>query len=92
MKNYFVIFWVLFSFASSADDQIEVTVKGMVCSFCSQGITKKFKERPEVKTVKVSLENHLVSIELKDGQKMEDKLIETTLTDAGYSIEKITRK
>jgi mercuric ion binding protein len=73
-------------------DKIEVMVKGMVCSFCSQGITKKFKEQPAVKTVNVSLETHLVSLELNDKMKLEDKFIETVLKDSGYGVEKITRK
>jgi mercuric ion binding protein len=85
---------VLLMFGTSvfAGEQINVKVKGMVCSFCSQGITKKFKEQPAVKDVKVSLENHLVSLELKDGQTLEDKTVETVLKDSGYTVDKIERK
>jgi mercuric ion binding protein len=82
----------MFGTAVFGGEQINVKVKGMVCSFCSQGITKKFKEQPAVKDVKVSLENHLVSLELKDGQALEDKTVETVLKDSGYTVDKIERK
>ena len=42
-------------FAADAAQKVDVTVGGMVCSFCAQGITKKFKARPEVEAVKVTL-------------------------------------
>ena len=74
-----------------AGEKIEVTVKGMVCAFCSQGITKKFNEE-KVKSVNVSLEKHLVSLELNDGQKLENAKIEQILKDSGYGVEKIEIK
>jgi mercuric ion binding protein len=86
------LFLVMFGTAVFGGEQINVKVKGMVCSFCSQGITKKFKEQPAVQDVKVSLENHLVSLDLKDGQTLEDKTVETVLKDSGYTIDKIERK
>lgn len=92
MKKKLISFLVLLSVNSFAGEKLEVTVKGMVCSFCSQGITKKFKEQPAVKEVNVSLENHLVTIDLKDDQKLEDQSIHSILGDAGYAVEKITRK
>ena len=75
-----------------AGEKVEIIVKGMVCSFCSQGITKKFKEQEAVKTVDVSLEKHLVTLELNENKSLEDKAIENLLKDAGYNVEKIVRK
>jgi copper chaperone CopZ len=92
MKKGLVLLMLLSSLIAFAGEQINVTVKGMVCSFCSQGITKKFKAQPAVKDVNVNLDTHLVTIELKDDQKIEDSLIETLLKDAGYGVETITRK
>ena len=34
---------VLVSQSGAAGTAVSVTVNGMVCSFCAQGITKKFK-------------------------------------------------
>ncbi|MBC7538583.1 MAG: heavy-metal-associated domain-containing protein [Bacteriovorax sp.] len=92
MKKIIIPLMLLTTINSFAGEKINVTVKGMVCSFCSQGITKKFKQQPSVKEVNVDLDTHLVSIELKDSQKLEDKLIETVLKDAGYGVEAISRK
>ncbi|AUN97280.1 copper chaperone [Bacteriovorax stolpii] len=82
---------LLMSGSVFAGDKIDITVKGMVCSFCSQGITKKFKEEG-VKNVNVDLGKHLVSIELADNQKLDNARIEKLLTDAGYGVEKIETK
>ncbi len=91
MKKSILILALLSSMNAFAGEKLEVTVKGMVCSFCSQGITKKFQEQG-VKSVNVSLETHLVSLELNDNQKLDDVAIEKILKDAGYGVEKITRK
>jgi periplasmic mercuric ion binding protein len=92
MKKSMIALILLIPMAGLAGEKINVTVKGMVCSFCSQGITKKFNEQPTVKSVNVNLDTHLVAIELKDDQKLEDKIIENILKDAGYGIEAINRK
>ena len=70
-----------FSTGAFAGEKIDITVKGMVCSFCSQGITKKFKEEG-VKSVNVDLEN----------QKLPQEKIQKILTDSGYGVEKIETK
>lgn len=74
-----------------AAEKIEITVKGMVCSFCSQGITKKFNEE-KVKSVNVDLGKHLVTLELNEGQKLSNEKITQILTDSGYGVEKIEIK
>lgn len=86
-----ILFSLLVSGHAFAGEKIDITVKGMVCSFCSQGITKKFKEEG-VKNVNVDLGKHLVSIELQDNQKLEQAKIEKILTDSGYGVEKIETK
>jgi len=92
MKKMIITLILLISFTSFAGEKINITVKGMVCSFCSQGITKKFNEQAAVKSVSVNLDTHLVAVELKDDQKLDDKIIENILKDAGYGIEAINRK
>lgn len=71
---------------------VEVKVNGMVCSFCGQGITKKFSARPEVNKVDVSLKNKIVKLDLKDQQDLKDEEIQRILTESGYEVEKIERK
>jgi copper chaperone CopZ len=71
--------------------EISVTVKGMVCSFCAQGIEKKFKALEEVKAIHVSLEKKIVKLETKDGNDISDAKIGEILSEAGYNIDKIQR-
>lgn len=83
---------LLTSFQAYAGEKINVTVKGMVCSFCSQGITKKIQALPEVASVKVNLDIHIVTIETKEGAVLlKDESITKVLSDAGYSVAKISR-
>lgn len=91
MKHWLFALALLSSTAVFAGEKKSITVKGMVCSFCSQGITKKFKEAG-VKNVNVSLEKHLVELELADRQKLTDEQITNHLKDAGYGVEKIENK
>jgi mercuric ion binding protein len=92
MKDILLALTVLLPLtAFAAEKEAKVSVKGMVCAFCAQGITKKFKAEPAVAKVDVSLEKKLVTIDFKDGQDIDDQKIETILTESGYNIEKIDR-
>lgn len=71
--------------------EVSVSVKGMVCGFCAQGIEKKFKALPEVSTVNVSLETKIVKINTKGEQNISDATINAILKEAGYNVEKIER-
>ena len=83
-----LIAMVLFSLNSYALTQ-KIEVLGMVCAFCAQGIEKSFGSDENVKDVFVSLENYFVAIESKDGKSIDEKLIRTIITDAGYDVQKI---
>lgn len=91
MKKIILAISLLTSLQTYAGEKINITVKGMVCSFCSQGITKKFQALPEVAVVKVNLDEHLVAIETKEGSALTDESITKVLADAGYSVAKISR-
>jgi len=83
-----LIVMVLFSLNSYALTQ-KIEVLGMVCAFCAQGIEKSFGSDENVKDVFVNLENYFVAIESKDGKSIDEKLIRTIITDAGYDVQKI---
>ena len=78
--------------AAISADTIKATVNGMVCSFCATGIEKTFRAQPEVKSVDVDLENKLVTIQTKAGQKMDDAKIKKLLGNAGYSVVAVARQ
>ena len=74
-----------------AGEKVNVKVKGMVCSFCAQGLDKKFKAEPAVEKVSVSLKDKAIRLELKDGQALDDEKIKKLVQDAGYNVHSISR-
>ena len=88
MKKLALLTILLFSLNSNAVTK-KIEVLGMVCAFCAQGLEKSFKLEKNVKDVFVNLENYFVAIESKDGKNIDDKLITTIITEAGYDIKKI---
>lgn len=77
--------------AGSTAATIEMTVNGLVCAFCAQGIEKKLKKFPAAAEVLVSLEQRLVAVALKEGQDISDADLRKALTDAGYTVKAIAR-
>ena len=76
---------------SSTAATIEMTVNGLVCAFCAQGIEKKLKKFPATSEVVVNLEHRLVAVSLKEGQDISDADLRKALTDAGYTVKTIER-
>jgi copper chaperone CopZ len=72
-------------------EEITVTVKGMVCSFCAQGIKKTFSKNENVTDINVDLDNKLVKLKTKDGTTLEDGELREKITDAGYEVISIER-
>ncbi len=93
MKRFqFLMAAMLIAFASNCiASTIEMTVNGLVCAFCAQGIEKKLKKFPATAEVVVSLEHRLVAVSLKDGQDIPDVDLRKALTDAGYTVKTISR-
>ena len=77
-----------FASVSFAANSTKVTVNGMVCSFCAQGIEKRLSKMPEAKAVLVDLKNKVVMVEAKDGMTLNTKLIAFEITEAGYDVVK----
>jgi copper chaperone CopZ len=85
-----LFYWAtgIFSYANAAEST-KVTVNGMVCAFCAQGIEKRLGKLPVVKTVFVDLKQKIVAVEAKEGQKLDGKTITAEITDAGYDVVKL---
>jgi copper chaperone CopZ len=79
----------LTSLSGFATPSYKVTVNGMVCSFCAQGIEKKMKALNEIKDVYVGLKNRLVVVEVKDGLTLSQDVINKIIKDAGYEVKSI---
>lgn len=90
MKAFLLAISLMVANSALAQD-IHITVKGMVCSFCAQGIEKNFKKHKALDSIKVDLENNFVHLKLKPNENILDFEIQKSITDAGYSVEKIER-
>jgi len=77
------------AFPSIAANSIKVTVNGMVCAFCAQGIEKRISKMDATKDVFVGLKKKTVAVEAKDGQVLDAKAISAEIVDAGYDVVKI---
>jgi len=72
-------------------DTIEMTVNGLVCAFCAQGIEKTLRKNPATEDVIVSLEHRLVAVATRPGNDIGDDVLRAALTDAGYDVKEIVR-
>ena len=75
--------------SSMAANTVKVTVNGMVCAFCAQGIEKRISKMGATKDVFVDLKKKTVAVEAKDGQVLDAKAISAEIVDAGYDVIKI---
>jgi copper chaperone CopZ len=92
MKSFRLLIAFCILFASSAHAAtIEMTVNGLVCGFCAQGIEKTLRKNPATSDVLVSLENRLVAIATKEGTDISDAELKEALINAGYDVKAITR-
>ena len=85
-----LIFMVTQAWATTTAD-IEVLIKGMVCSFCVQGIEKKFNGEESVDKVNVDLEKSTVYLWTVDDKTLTDETITSLVQSAGYNVENIKR-
>jgi copper chaperone CopZ len=70
---------------------IELTVNGLVCGFCAQGIEKTLRRNAATDDVFVSLEHRLVAIATKPETDIADEVLRKALKDAGYDVKAIAR-
>jgi mercuric ion binding protein len=90
MKKFIVAFLVgIAAISSMAANSVKVTVNGMVCAFCAQGIEKRISKMAATKEVFVDLKKKTVAVEAKDDQVLDAKAISAEIVDAGYDVVKI---
>ncbi len=91
LTKIMVLLVIIFTSTTVMAAEINVRVKGMVCSLCAQGIEKNFSKFEAVKKVEVSLKEKNVKILLQDDQQLQDDLVKKVITEAGYNIANIER-
>jgi copper chaperone CopZ len=74
---------------SWAATSMKVTVNGMVCAFCAQGIEKRLSKMSATQAVFVDLKRKTVLVQAKDGQALDGKAISAEIVDSGYDVVKL---
>jgi copper chaperone CopZ len=75
--------------AALAAESLKITVNGMVCAFCAQGIEKRLSKMPATQQLFVDLKNRVVAVEAKAGQKFDIKQVREEIENAGYEVAKV---
>jgi copper chaperone CopZ len=90
MNRYLAIFIALLlanlSFPTLAASTTKITVNGMVCAFCAQGIEKRLLALPATQAVYVDLKQRMVAVECKKDRVLDEKTLRSEITDAGYDV------
>jgi copper chaperone CopZ len=86
-----LLFAALLLQGSAFASTIELTVNGLVCGFCAQGIEKTLRKNAATSDVFVSLEHRLVAVATKPNADIPDEVLRKALQDAGYDVKAISR-
>lgn len=78
--------------AGAAEHDVAIKVNGLVCDFCARAIDKVFRKQEAVEDVNVNLDEGLITVDLKDGQTIDDETLTGMVTDAGYNVDEIIRQ
>jgi copper chaperone CopZ len=70
---------------------VKMTVNGMVCAFCAQGIEKRLRSMNATQDVYVSLKDKTVAVALKEGQDIPDEALVKSMKEAGYDVTSFER-
>lgn len=88
MKTLLTLLALGAAFAAHAETK-KLTVNGMVCAFCAQGIEKRLSALPQTQAVYVNLGKKVVAVQAKDGQQFDDAVLRQEVTEAGYDVVKV---
>lgn len=91
-KLLFIIILFLAIPSIAFAEEITISVTGMVCAFCAQGIKKQFNAIAGVEKVEPNLEKNFVVVITKDGTALPDDQIKKLINDAGFGVTAIERK
>jgi copper chaperone CopZ len=92
MKKLLVFVFVvnLIAFAARAETA-HVTVNGMVCAFCAQGLEKSFGKMDSIEKTDVDLDKMQVTLKIKDGKQLDNAAIKKAIEENGLDTVKIER-
>lgn len=65
---------------------VKLSVNGMVCAFCAQGIEARLKKLPETADLYINLKQKVVAVQAKPGLALPLEKIRAEVTEAGYEV------
>lgn len=65
---------------------VKLTVNGMVCAFCAQGIETRVKKMPETADLYINLKQKVVAVQAKPGQSLSLDKLKAEVVEAGYEV------
>ena len=68
---------------------VKLSVNGMVCAFCAQGIEARLKQMPETADLYINLKQKVVAVQPKPGATLALDKIRAEVADAGYEVSSI---
>lgn len=72
--------------AAGSGTTLRLSVNGMVCAFCAQGIEARLKALPQTGALYISLKDKVVAVEPKAGQALPVDAIKSEVLEAGYDV------
>jgi copper chaperone CopZ len=66
-----------------------ISVSGMVCSFCAQGIEKRLQAIPGTESVRIDLSKGMVEVTARPGAKIDADALKRAIRDAGYDVRRV---
>jgi mercuric ion binding protein len=77
--------------AASSSSLYRISVSGMVCSFCAQGVEKRLKAVAGIEAVRIDLSNGMVEVTARSGAALDTASLKQAIRDAGYDVRRIDR-
>jgi copper chaperone CopZ len=71
---------------SETASAIKLSVNGMVCAFCAQGIEARLKNLPETADLYINLKEKVVAVQAKPGQALPLAKVKAEVVEAGYEV------
>ena len=92
MTKIVIALITLVALSSAAQaDTIQMRVQGPMCRSCARDLAQTLRKNAAAADVMVSLENHLVAVEIKPGRDISDGELKKVLIASGYDVRSIER-
>jgi cation transport ATPase len=89
LRSFLTASVLLTAAAAAGAATTKITVNGMVCAFCAQGIEKRLTAMPETGEFYINLARKVVAVQPKDGRSIDVAKVTAQITEAGYDVVKV---